>query len=79
MLAMYLTPTKALQTILIFFQLLAKNCLEKFRGVKSKIENPYGDHGNSFSYTEVTSELIKQGLDSLNVKNWRGMGGLDEI
>ena len=49
---------------------------EKFRGVKSLFENPYGEHGNSFSFTEVTPELIKKQLDSLNVKK---ATGLDEI
>ena len=49
---------------------------EKFRGVKSKIENPYGEHGNLFSFTEVTRELIKKQLDSLDVKK---ATGLDKI
>ena len=49
---------------------------EKFRGVKSKIENPYGEHGNLFSSTEVTPELIKKQLNSLDVKK---VTGLDEI
>ena len=77
-----LNTNKSIASHFDFFSTVGKKLSEKFRGVKSKIENPYGNHGNSFSYTEVTSELIKQGLDSLNVKNWRGRGGgrgLDEI
>ena len=49
---------------------------EKFRGVKSKIENPYGEHGNLFSFTEVTSEIIKKQLDSLDVKKSTGLDGI---
>ena len=49
---------------------------EKLRGGKSKNENPYGEHGNLFSFTEVTPELIKKQLDSLDGKK---ATGLDEI
>ena len=49
---------------------------EKLRGGTSKIKNPYGDHGNSFSFTEVTPELIKKQIDSLDVEK---VTGLDEI
>ena len=59
----------------LFFSTVGKKLAEKFRGVKSKIENPYGENRNSFSFTEVTPELIKK-LDSLNdIK----ATGLDEI
>ena len=46
---------------------------EKFKGVQFKIENPYGEHGNSFSFTEVTPELIKKQLDSLDVEKATGL------
>ena len=49
---------------------------EKFRGLKSKIENPYGEHGNLFSFTEVTPDLIKKQLNLLDVKK---ATGLDKI
>ena len=52
----------------LFFSTVGENLAEKFRGIKSKIENPYGEHGNLFSFTEVTPELIKKQLDSLDVK-----------
>ena len=47
-----------------FFSTVGKKLAEKFRGVKSKIENPYGEHGNQFSFTEVTPELIKKCRDA---------------
>ena len=49
---------------------------EEFRGVKSKIENHYGEHGIFFFFPEVTPELIKKQLDSLDVKKATGS---DEI
>ena len=52
----------------LFFSTDGKKLAEKFKGVESKIENPYGEHGNLFSFTEVTPELIKKQLDSLDVK-----------
>ena len=52
----------------LFFSTVGKKIADKFRGVKSKIKNPYREHGNSFSFTEVTPELIKKQLDSLDDK-----------
>ena len=52
----------------LFFSTVGKKLAEKFRGVKSKIKNPYGEHKNLFSFTEVTPELIRKQLDSLDVK-----------
>ena len=60
----------------LFLSTVGKKLAEKFRGVKSKIENPYGEHGNLFSFTEITPELIEKQLDSLDAKK---ATGLDEI
>ena len=80
MLAMYLTPTKALQPIfVIFYSTVGKKMAEKFRGVKSKTENPYMGImvlENSFSLTEVTLELREKQLDYLDVEK---ATGLDKI
>ena len=63
-----LDTNKGIAAHFFFFSTVGKKLAEKFGGVKFKIENPYGEHGNSFSFTEVTPELIKKQLDSLDVK-----------